>query len=192
MPAIYLANPNSGWNYEWSFTTEEKAVTITFTFKDNFSDALVEEGDVHMYANGVDYYSDSNGQIIFNGFSPMQLEGYVDDDPSYDYVPDATYYIDLEFLDDFESTIAVLPSFSMPAPILLSGDIDDKSGLPLFEGSLAIYTEDGREVGGGEALGDGTYEGEVSTTGELYFIVEDYDTGVNYYTNIDVQGLQPE
>jgi hypothetical protein len=182
-----LASYNSGWNYEWSFTTEEKAVTITFNFTDHFSGDLVGVGDVHMYVNGQDRSSNSDGQIILNGFSPMQLEGYMDDEPIYTYRPDATYYLDLEFLDDFDSTISVLPSFSMPAPILLSGEIMNKSGSPLYDGSVAIYTDDGREVGGGEALGDGYYEGEVLTAGELYCTVEDYETGVNYYSKIDVQ-----
>ena len=144
-----------------------------------------------MYANGAYYYSDSNGQIIFNGSSPMRMEAYIiDDDLVNGYIPVIPFYIDFQTLDDFERTFFVLPSLNMPAPILLSGNIEADSSPLLIGGEIIIYAGDGRAVGGGEASGDGTYEGEVYTSGDLYFILEE-SSGTHFYTKINVEGSQP-
>jgi hypothetical protein len=167
-------------------------VTATFTFIDYFSGDLI---------NGVEWYDYESNQILtsgagdfdegsmsISGESPLRMRGYFVSVPA-GYVLEDVYYVDAFLTEDLSRTIPIEPDEANLPPVMdISGTLNAKGGGTILSGSIAIFTDDGREIGGGYATGMGNYAGGVMTTGDLYFVVDDYDTGENYYTIFNVSG----
>jgi len=166
-------------------------VTAAFIFKDYIAGNLL--AGVEWYDAETATYSitDGTGTISITGDSPLRMKGCITDVPS-GYEMEETHYIDVFITEDLTRTIPIAPDeASMPDPMGIYGTLNAKSGGTIANGHIEIYTSDGREVGGGYATGAGEYQGGIMTTGDLYFIVHDYNTGEDYYTVVDVSGSAP-
>jgi hypothetical protein len=168
-------------------------VTATFIFKDYITGnplAGVEWYDAETATYSI---ADGTGTISITGDSPLRMKGCITDVPS-GYEMEETYYVDVFITEDLTRTVPIAPDeASMPDPMGIYGTLNAKSVGTISNGDIEICTSDGREVGWAYATGDGFggYEGGIMTTGELYFIVHDHDTGENYYTVISVSGSAP-
>jgi ligand-binding sensor domain-containing protein len=163
-------------------------VTATFTFIDYFSGDPVKDVEWYDYESNQILTSGADGTMSISGDSPLRMRGYFASVPT-GYVLEDVYYIDAYLTEDLSRTIPIEPDEANTPPVMgISGTLNAKGGGTISNGSIEIFTDDGREIGSGYATGAGGYEGGVLSTGNLYFIVTDYDTGEVYYAVENVSG----
>jgi hypothetical protein len=163
-------------------------VTLTLTFKDNYSGQPIE--GVTMVVNGTTHTSDSSGKISTSTEGEtFPIEGYFRENDliaiGYEGLG-STLFFKFTALSNFQRTLFLDP-LSLPTAFSINGSVEDKNASPLDSGDIEIFTADGRNVGE-RTVTTGTYSASVYDTGNLYIFVEDWTGGDNYYTIVNITG----